>query len=76
MTFKEIERDAGKAKNGAIYEIVASARTNADDTVWTDKAAPICLWEHIALASISDHLASGNYPKAVTGWFERRGIRF
>lgn len=79
MTFADLK--AAAAKLGTQYNtlgyrvdaLLDSARVNADDTVYLEKAAPESDYDRIALDTVMMELSYCT-DKAVIRWFAKRGI--
>lgn len=82
MTFEQIKSKAaakfgydvlGETLGSRVDYLLDSARINADDTVYLEKAAPVNEWERIALDSLRFLLSDSKDTKA-QAWF--RSINF
>ena len=81
MTFEQLVQETAKftwVRSGSFADrisyIVDSGRVNADDTVYTEKAAPASDYDRIALETVIGTLAYET-DKRVINWFAKRGIR-
>ena len=72
--------DAGaledRATRYAVETVIDDARVNADDTVYTERAAPEGDWDSLFRGTIALDLSSNPYPQAVTEFFVSRGLTF
>lgn len=59
-----------------IDEVLDSARINANDTIYIEKAAPESEWNLIFKGTIESILAFGDYSAEVKAWFAAQGIRY
>jgi hypothetical protein len=76
MTFKKLRDQAYATKSEEINEIAGNAEVNANDTVYTEKTAPVAQWDAIAMGTIADQLSSGRYSTKTVLWFTKRGVIF
>ena len=71
----EVERmDMFKDFPRRLDMVLDSARVNADDTVFVERACDVTGWHDIALGSIETVLAYST-DKKVLAWFAKRGVK-
>lgn len=84
MTTSELYKQAAKIKSRAnrwaVEGLIGSGETNANDTFAEQRRADHeyfgAEWNAVALDSIGNLLAYGDFGKVVADWFINRGVRF
>lgn len=56
--------------------LINVGESNANSTVFDEKAAPESDWERIAIGSIGSLLSEGGYNRHVVAWFANRGVTY
>lgn len=59
----------------AVGVLICGGYTNANDTVFIEKAAKESDWDVIFTGSIASLLSTGEHSKRVINWFASRGIK-
>lgn len=76
MTFEALDKEARHYKTPhAVQCLLDSARQNADDTLYTEKACTPEEHDGIALSSL-ELLLGDETDRKVTNWFKKRGVRW
>lgn len=76
MTFEQLYKEANELEWGQVASIIMRADQNASDTIHEEKSAPESEYGKIAMATLSDMLASNTYEPATYKWFAARGVKW